>query len=312
MDIRQIRYFLRVAKLRSFTRAAEELCIAQPALSRQVKLLEEEFGVRLLHRHGRGVALTDAGAELEARSTGLVSAFDRLMYDMQGRARGSALHGSITLGVPISLSRMVTMPIMARCRSRLPGVAVRVVEGHSEMIADWLLTGRVELAILFGDHPRRTIATERLAQEEVAAVVAAGSPWADRDSFAAEELASLPLILPRRPHATWAMLDGAGIKPDRTISADTLVEILGHVFQGNGIALVARSGVELEMTAGQVRAVPIVTPSLQRVLVLGHATAVPLADAAGAVMPLIRAAFTELAHGGARGITLPETAAASR
>ena len=297
MDIRQLRYFLRVAELRSFTRAAEDLRIAQPALSRQVKLLEEEFGLSLLHRHGRGVELTDAGATLLARSTGLIGEFDRLTQDMHAHAGGKELQGSMTLGVPISISRKVTMPILARCRAALPGVAVRVVEGHSEMIADWLTGGRVELAILFGDHPRRLIAAEFLAREEIVVVAAANSPWAGRASITPAELVSVPLVLPRRPHATWTMLDAAGIVPGRVIEADTLLEMLQHVHQGDGVTLLTAGAVEQERAGGSVRIVPIASPGLFRAVVLGRATTHPLPAIAEAVGALIRVEFAAIGAG---------------
>lgn len=294
MDIRQLRYFLRVAELRSFTRAAEELHIAQPALSRQVKLLEEEFGLRLLHRHGRGVVLTDAGAELMTRSVSLVSAFDRLTCDMQVRAGGAAPRGAMTLGVPISLSRLVTMPILARCRADFPGVALRIVEGHSEMVADWLISGRVELAILFGDNPRRAIAAQPIAREQIGVIAGVGSPWAGRAAFTAMDLVATPIALPRRPHATWAMLDAAGIHPRHVIEADTLLEMLQHVHEGSGVTLLGLSSVTEEVGAGKVRALPIEGAGLSRTLVLAHATGHGLPTVAEAIAPSIRAKVAEL------------------
>jgi LysR family nitrogen assimilation transcriptional regulator len=294
MDIRQLRYFLRVAELRSFTRAAEDLRVAQPALSRQVKLLEEEFGQRLLHRHGRGVTLTEAGAELQARSSGLVADFDRLTQDMHARAGGKSPQGSITLGVPISISRQVTMPILTRCRAALPGVAVRVVEGHSEMIADWLTSGRVELALLYGDHPRRMIAADILKREDIVAVASSDAPWAELASITRRDLERIPLVLPRRPHATWAMLDTAAIHPVRVIEADTLLEMLQHVHEGAGVTLLAAGAVAQEQAAGTIRIIPLAPPGLSRALVLGRATNHPLPSAAEAVAALIRSEFEVL------------------
>jgi len=294
MDIRQLRYFVRVAELRSFTRAAEDLRIAQPALSRQVRLLEEEFGLSLLHRHGRGVELTDAGAALLARSAGLIRDFDRLTRDLHAQAGRTELQGSMTLGVPISLSRLVTMPILARCRAALPAVAVRVVEGHSEMIADWLTSGRVELAILFGDHPRRMITSEFLAREEIVAVAASDSQWAGRSSITLAELACVPLVLPRRPHATRTMLDAVGIVPERVIEADTLLEMLQHVRGGSGLTLLAATAVAQEHAAGLVQILPIATPGLFRPIVLGRVTTQAVPAIAEAVGALIRVEFAAM------------------
>ena len=287
MDIRQLRYFLRVAEYRSFTRAADELHIAQPALSRQVKLLEEELGLQLMHRHGRGVVLTEAGSQLLARSASLVNAFDRLIIDMR-RSAGGDVKGSLMLGMPISLSRRVTMPILARCRAELPGATLRIVEGYSELVADWLSSGKVDLAILLGDHTRRGITAERIASEEVYAVVGADTAWAQRQNLTPAELAAIPLALPRRPHWKWVMLDSAGIRPMHVIDADSMVETLQAVQDGLGAALMAASAVDDEIAAGEVKAIPITGGGLFRTLVLAHANDHSLPSVASLMTPLIR------------------------
>ena len=189
------------------------------------------------------------------------------------------------------------MPILNRCRVALPGVVVRVVEGHSELIAESLTSGRVELALLYGDHPRRMIASDVLRRDEIVAVTAADAPWADFASISLQEFERIPLVLPRRPHATWAMLDATGVHPGRVIESDTLLEMLQHVHDGAGVTLLAAGAVEQECAAGTVRIIRPAPPGLSRALVLGRAANHPMPAAAEAVGELIRAEFTAITAG---------------
>ncbi|MGL3104856.1 LysR family transcriptional regulator [Bradyrhizobium sp. BR 1432] len=97
MNLRQIRYFLKIAELRSFTRASEVLNIAQPALSRQIRMLEEDLGEALFSRSGKGLALTETGRALREKATALVNQFDKLRDEVVDQ---SVPRGHLTVGLP--------------------------------------------------------------------------------------------------------------------------------------------------------------------------------------------------------------------
>ncbi len=298
VELRQLKYFAEVAELRSFTRAAVTLRIAQPALSRQVRLLEEELGLQLLHRNGRGVSLTPAGTELLGRSSHLVAEFAEIRRDMIKRSRTDAKVMSLTVGLPISVSSLLAPILSARFKARLPDAVVRVVAGHSGLIPDWLISGGVDLAILFGNPHNSRIACQPIGMEDLFAIIGPNSPLAGRSHLAGTELATLPLVLPQRPHAIWDVLDRGGIRPGRTISADTLEEIIKLAQNNEGTAILPLVGLAAELTAKRLIAVPIRRPRLSRPVMLSRLAGRKATGVERSVSAILRAEVRALMRSG--------------
>ena len=137
MNLKQLEYFVHVAELGSFTRAAEHLSIAQPALSRQVRQLEIELRQNLLTRNGRGVAPTDAGRRLLEHGRGILHQVARAREDLE-EMRGAPL-GHVTLGVPPTVGRLVTATLVEEFRQRFPKATLGIVEGLSVNVTEWLV-----------------------------------------------------------------------------------------------------------------------------------------------------------------------------
>ena len=126
MDLRQLEYFVRVAELGSFTRAALALDVAQPALSRQVRLLELELRQSLLARHGRGAAPTEAGQVLLEHARGILHQVEHARDEL-ARLRG-ALVGRVTLGLPPSVARALAVPLVQAFGQQLPEARLSITE----------------------------------------------------------------------------------------------------------------------------------------------------------------------------------------
>ena len=147
MDLKQIAYFVRVAELGSFTRASIALAVAQPALSRQIRMLEVELRQNLLIRNGRGVTLTEAGRVMLEHGRGILHQVERAREDL-GRARG-ALAGRGSVGLPPSLARLLTVPISRALHQRRPDASLSITEGLSISTQEWLQTGRLDIALMY-------------------------------------------------------------------------------------------------------------------------------------------------------------------
>ena len=143
MNLRQLEYFVHVAELGSFSKAALVLGVAQPALSRQVRALETELRETLLLRDGRGVRLTDAGTRLFEHSVGILQMVSRAREDI-GANRDEPV-GRIVVGLPPSMGRQLTVPLIDAFQRQLPRARLAIVEGLSSHIIEWILTGRVDL-----------------------------------------------------------------------------------------------------------------------------------------------------------------------
>ena len=130
MDIKQLSYFVRVAEMGSFTRASIVLDIAQPALSRQVRLLEVEIRQNLLIRNGRGITLTEAGKVLLEHSRGVLHQMERLREELS-RVRGS-LAGRVAVGLPPTLGRILAVPLTRAFNELMPDATLAIVGGLSK------------------------------------------------------------------------------------------------------------------------------------------------------------------------------------
>ena len=254
MDLKQLEYFVRVAELGSFTRASIALNVAQPALSRQIRLLEVELRQNLLARNGRGATPTEAGKLLLEHGRGILHQVDVAREEL-GVARG-ALAGRVSIGLPPSLSRLITVPLTQALREQLPQAQVTLTEGFSVSMVDGLRLGKLDMAVLYNPERSPDLELATLHEEELVLIsprTAADTPATTARKPAArpalkararigfKEVTALPLILPSRPNAFRLLIDdealriGCPVYPK--LEVDGLNGILNLVKEGMGHAV---------------------------------------------------------------------------
>jgi LysR family transcriptional regulator, nitrogen assimilation regulatory protein len=240
MDLKQLEYFVGVAESGSFTRAAMALDIAQPALSRQVRLLEVELRQNLLIRNGRGAVLTEAGKLLLEHGRGILHQV-ALAREELSAARG-ALTGRVSIGLPPSLSRLITVPLTHAFREALPHAQLSLTEGFSVLMYEGLRVGSLDMAVLYNPESSPGLEMTRLHEEELVLISPrSGLKPASRKekaSIGLGEVADLPLILPSRRNAFRILIEnemmGIGRKPQISLEVDGLNAILNLVEEGLG------------------------------------------------------------------------------
>lgn len=269
MDLKQLSNLIHVVELQSFSKAAAFLRIAQPALSRQVKALEEELGVMLLERHGWGVTATPEGRILVEHARKLLRGLQEAREAVL--ALQSEPQGEVTLGVPTSVGAVLVPDLVEEFHRACPKVALRLVEGFSASIHEWLLAGRLDIAILYETRETVSIGAEPLLSEEMVVV---GPPGRlDGHPLPLAEVAALPLILPGRPHRLRLLVDHAladaraEMRP--VLEADALPLIMELVRRNVGMTILPYSAVHSEFVQGRLSTAPLV-PSIRRVLVVGQ------------------------------------------
>ncbi|MDP3606340.1 MAG: LysR substrate-binding domain-containing protein, partial [Polaromonas sp.] len=245
MDLKQLEYFVRVAELGSFTRASIALDVAQPALSRQVRLLEVELRQSLLTRTGRGAIPTEAGKLLLKHGRGILHQVEVAREEL-GAVRGG-LAGRVSIGLPPSLSKLITVPLTQAFRQQLPHAQLTLTEGFSMLMQEGLRVGNLDLAVLYNSERSPELETITLRTEELVLISprttgragsAAKSSTGKRQPIALAEVARLPLILPSRPNAFRILIEGEmiaiGCKPQVALEVDGLNAILSLVREGLG------------------------------------------------------------------------------
>ena len=253
MEIKQLKYFLAVAEHGGFSKAAMVLSIAQPVLSRHIRSLEEEFGMDLLYRNGRGIMMTEAGERVAEHARMVVQAELALKADVDAfRASPS---GKLAIGLPPSVAPIMSAPLVIRFRDRYPHISLRVQEGFNGHVLEWLSKGRIDVAVLYNAPKAPTLITEPLIEEELLLIGPRNTPDALRAArFRIVKLRELPLILPSHPHGIRVLVEAAltkvDIVPDIACEIDSLSTTLQLVERGVAYTVLPYASVISRVNAG--------------------------------------------------------------
>lgn len=268
MDFKKLKYFLAIARAGSFSHAAMEINIAQPALSRQIKDLELELGADLFHRNGRGVKLTPAGEILLNYASSTMEGSLRVQRDI--KALGGLRQGSLTLGVLPSLSSALLQPLVVQLHERHPGIRLSVKEAMSGTMLDFLQSGKVDIAIVYDGRFPSSIIAEHLLTDDIFAV---RKPRHDGLKFVTGSLLKqMPLVLPCHNHGIRQLVDANmhmhNIDLDIRFEIDSVPTIKDLITATDLVTLLPYGAVAEEVEAGSLEVLPLAEPALQRRLAL--------------------------------------------
>ena len=300
MNLIQLEYFVRVAELGSFTRAAVALDIAQPALSRQVRLLEVELRQNLLVRNGRGATPTEAGKLLLEHGRGILHQVERAREEL-GRVRGG-LAGRVAIGLPSSLARVLTVPLTRAFRQQMPEASLSIREGLSVDLQQSLVSGRLDIAVLY--NAQSTLDTDiSPLMEEALLLVQARPPGLPEDPppapIALKAIAQLPLVIPSRPNAIRMHIEAEmakiGCRPLIALEIDGVAAILDLVADGAGCALLSRHAVASSIRPSAYTTRAIHQPALRTKVALATSSLRPSTLTQQAALELIRSMVVRVA-----------------
>lgn len=263
MDLKQLETFVRVAELGSFTRAAQSLDMAQPALSRQVRALELELRETLFTRTGRGVVPTDAGLRLLEHGHAILQDVAAARADLLSR-RGEPV-GRVTVGLPPSLARRLTPLLIERFRRELPKAQLEIVEAFSVTIAEWLGNARMDLGLAYSPTTHPQIEASPVLEERLCLIGPAGSlPASGGVAFA--ELPRYPLVMPQRGQIFRKLMEAQAtlsqIKLDVVWEVSSVPVILDLVRAGHGYAALTDSALHGQMASNGLAEAPIHSPHI--------------------------------------------------
>lgn len=293
MDLKQLEYFVRVAEMGSFTRAALALDIAQPALSRQVRLLEVELHQSLLTRNGRGAVPTEAGKLLLAHGRGILHQVERAREEL-GRVRGS-LAGRVAVGLPTSLARVLTVPLIRAFRQQMPDATLSISEGLSVAMQESLVNGRLDIAVLYNAQTGLETEITPLLEENLL-LVQARPPGLLEDPapgpVSLKEVAKLPLVIPSRPNAIRMHVESEmasiGCRLQIALEIDGVSAILDLVADGAGSAVLSRNAVASSVRPSAYTMRAIAHPALRTKVSLATSSQRPTTLTQQATLALIK------------------------
>lgn len=291
MNLKQLEYFVRVAEVGSFTRAAAALDIAQPVLSRQVRLLEVELRQSLLTRNGRGATPTEAGKLLLEHGRGILHQVSRAKEEL-GRVRG-ALAGRVAIGMPPSVSKMMAVPLIREFRKSMPQATLSIMEGLSVSMHEALMAGRLDIALLYNAAPSPGIELTPLVDEPLFLVqrqTATGRP--KPSPVPLRELADIPLVIPSRPNAIRMQVEtemaAVGCRPNVVLEIDGVAAILDLVEDGAGCAILSRNAISSSAHPQAFACRPIKNPPVRSKLMSAMSSQRPATLTQKAILQLIQ------------------------
>jgi DNA-binding transcriptional LysR family regulator len=286
MELNQLRYFEAVARHLHFTRAAEELNVAQPSVSQQLGKLEKELGTHLFHRMKRRVALTPAGEALLPRARRLLADLEEARAEVQELT--GLRKGHLGIGVTPSVSTHLLPPLLAEFHVRHPGISLTVREAGSRFLVQALESGELDLAIVILPVRQPVIETRALLEERLVLAVPSGHELAARPTLDLLELRDRPLVMFRQGYdlhdVTLSACRRLGFEPPIAVEGGEMDSVLRLVAAGLGVAIVPE--MVLNPADGLV-GVPLSRPRLSRTIALARRRDRYLSAAARALLALL-------------------------
>ncbi len=293
LDLRRLRYFVKVAELGSLTRAAEALHMAQPALSQHIRALEEEVGAKLLERGPRGVALTEAGQRMHDEARAMLAGVKSLLERVRGDS--SEPEGEVVIGVGQTVGSLLMLPLLEAAARKLPRVRIQVREMLSGLLPELVRSGAVDFAISYntasGDgvdvievlsEDMCLVGQRRLAQKHL------GRNLKDEVPFKA--LAGLPLYLSRRTHILRELVERVArekkVAPNLLAEIDSLYIMKELALGGSGFCVLSHANVRRDLEHHDLYVARIIQPVVRRDICLVRRSGGELPRAAREIMAL--------------------------
>lgn len=281
MDDFRLRVFIAAARTLSFTKAAQELSVSQPAVSKHIGELESAYKVSLFTRNGSRLAITQAGKTMLACAENIAAEYRRMDYEMGLCTRH--VEGELRLGASTTIAQYLLPALLARFSARFPGVRVSVMSGNSGQVEQALEAGNIDLGMVESVSRRQGLHYTHLADDELVLVAGMQGAYARTESVTPEQLKQIPLVLRENGSGTLEViagaLAGAGIRLSMlrvAMRLGTTEGIKAFVRSSDTMAIVSVISVVEELRAGTLRIVDIEELAMTREFSFVHTAAEPV------------------------------------
>lgn len=270
MDFKQLRALVTVAETGNVTRASVLLNIVQPAVSRQLRLLEEDVGAMLFDRGRHGMELTDAGKTLVEYARRVLNEIDRARAEI--RPSHGTVGGIVTIGLLPSTCDLLSSALVTSVGMSYPGIRVRISMGYAGHLQSWLESGEIDVALLYDPKPTPTIQVKPLLEEGLWVVGLPDSELRQDQPVSMAELAGKSLVLPSAPHGLRSLVDNAatlmGLQLRVVAETNAMSVQKSLVLGGHGLTILPTIAVADDISRGVLAAAPLIEPILVRKIVL--------------------------------------------
>lgn len=268
LDFR-LNVFYTVAKRLSFTKAAAELYVTQPAVTKHIQELEHQFGMALFDRRGNQISLTSAGNLLLKHAETIMGTYRQLEFDMN--ALKGQPGGTLRLGASSTVAQYVIPPVLAGFHEQSADITISLLSGNTEQIEQQLLNKNIDLGLVEGRTHNSDIRYTPFVKDELVLVCRADHPLADRDEITLDELQSIPILLRERGSGSLEVIEhalrGVGLKlTDLTIEMQlgSTESIKSYLGSSRCMAFVSVFAVQDKLRAGILKVIDVQGLSIHR------------------------------------------------
>lgn len=270
MDLKQLRAFVTVAETGNVTRASALLNLVQPAVSRQLRMLEEDLGTELFDRSRHGMQLTKSGKTMLEYARRILNEVARAKAEIQ--PADGPVSGIVTIGLLASTSDVLATLLVAEVARRYPNIRLRLTIGYAGHLQDWLEAGDVDAALLYGKTDAPTLHVKALLEESLWVVAPPTAKLSRLRPVKFSRVAREPFILPAAPQGLRAVIEhaaaAAGVTLNVVVETNALSVQRTLVAEGHGWTILPVVGVAKEVESGLLSAAPLASPGLRRTIVL--------------------------------------------
>lgn len=292
MENFRLKVFRTVAEKQSFRQAADTLYLTQPAVTMQVKALEDEVGLQLFDRSCKTIQLTDAGVRLLQYAQKISALANAARHDLAVLKGPDS--GELKIGVTTTIAQYLIFKLLAEFRESNPEVKLRVLSGNTDVVVEDLIDGRTSLSLIEAPAHQPLLRTEPFVPDEIVVIVAANHPW-KKQSVAVEQLAQAPLIFREEGTATRRVIEtglknyGIRLKDLRVVMELNSTEaVKAAVEAGMGVGFVSRRAIEKEIHLGTLSTVDLEELRFRREFSILYARGPELSGAGGLFLSFLR------------------------
>ncbi len=296
MNLRRLKYFVKIVDIGSLTQAADVLHIAQPALSQQIATLEGEFRQQLLVRTKRGVTPTEAGQILYRHAQIILRQIEQAQSDVNNIGR--SLSGQVSVGLaPGTAASALALPLLKAVRARHPAILLYLNENFGTTLSELVMNGRMDMAVLYAGKTGVHGLSYRLLLKEPLFLVAPRSDSAPLSEIELAQLNNRDLLLPRPYNYLRKYVDEAfaslNLKPNVVAEIESAATLTAAIAAGLGATILPESAARVMANSTQTTLCRIVAPSIEAPLALCESDHLPLSEPAQAVKDIILELFEQ-------------------
>ncbi len=274
MDLKQLRALVTVAETGNVTKASALLSIVQPAISRQLRMLEEDLGAELFTRGRQGMVLTESGRTMVEYARRILNEVARAKAEI--RPQRGTVSGIVTIGLLASTSDLLAVSLFKAVAEKFPGIRLRILSGYAGHLMSWLESGDVDAALLYDQKQTPALQVKMLVEEGLWVAGPAAAKLRHNRPVQLARVVKEPFILPSAPHGLRALIEQAaalmGLKFNVVAETNALSVQKDLVMNGYGWTILPIVALTDDVACGRLSAAPLAEPVVLRKIVLAAPT----------------------------------------